>query len=46
MRDSLKDEYGFLKLQDKILEIAVDLDAFCKENEYWIDQTLLVLEIT
>ena len=39
MRDSLKDEYGFLKLQDKILEIAVDLDAFCKEND--IDYCLM-----
>ena len=32
MRDSLKDEYGFLQLQDKILEIAVDFDQFCSEN--------------
>lgn len=29
----LEDTYGFLALQDKILEIAVDVDAFCKEHE-------------
>ena len=32
MRD-LADTYGFLELQDKILEIAVDMDAFCREHE-------------
>ena len=32
MRDSLEDKYNFLELQDKILEIAVDIDAFCEEN--------------
>ena len=32
MRDSLKDEYGFLELQDKILEIAVYIDKLCKDN--------------
>lgn len=32
MRDDLQDEYGFLKLQDKILEIMVYIDEFCKEN--------------
>jgi lipopolysaccharide cholinephosphotransferase len=31
MRD-LEDTYGFLELQDKILEIAVDVDRFCREN--------------
>ena len=33
MRESLDDEYGFLTLQDKILEIAVDFDKFCAEND-------------
>lgn len=33
MRDSLEDKYGFLKLQDKILEIAVYIDKFCYEND-------------
>lgn len=32
MRDDLEDEYGLLKLQDKILEIAVYVDKFCQEN--------------
>ena len=32
MRDCLDDKYGFLELQDKILEIAVDFDKFCSEN--------------
>ncbi|MEA4964575.1 MAG: LicD family protein [Oscillospiraceae bacterium] len=32
MRDNLDDEYGFLLLQDTILEIAVYIDAICKEN--------------
>lgn len=32
MRDCLDDKYGFLELQDKILEIAVDFDKFCTEN--------------
>ena len=33
MRDSLEDKYGFLKLQDKVLEIAVYIDKFCYEND-------------
>ena len=32
MRDDLPDDYGFLKLQDKILEVAVDVDTLCEEN--------------
>lgn len=39
MRDFLSDDYGFLKLQDKILEIAVELDKFCNEND--IDYCLM-----
>ena len=33
VRNDLEDTYGFLKLQDKILEIMVDLDRFCREHE-------------
>ena len=32
MRDGVTDKYGFLKLQDKILEIAVYIDNLCAEN--------------
>lgn len=32
MRNELSDDYGILKLQDKILEIMVYIDLFCKEN--------------
>lgn len=32
VRNGLDDTYGFLELQDKILEIMVDLDRFCAEN--------------
>lgn len=32
MRSDLEDKYGFLALQDKILEIALYIDAFCMEN--------------
>ena len=32
MRDNLDEKYGFLELQDKILEIAVYIDKICKEN--------------
>lgn len=32
MREDLEDEYNILPLQDKILQIAVYLDAFCKTN--------------
>lgn len=39
MRDNLKDEYGFLELQDKILEIMSYIDNLCKENE--IDYCLM-----
>ncbi len=31
MRDDLENSYGFLQLQDKILEIAVYLDQFCQK---------------
>lgn len=33
MRNSCEDKYGFLTLQDKILEIALYIDEFCKNNE-------------
>ena len=39
MRDDLEDSYGFLPLQDKILEIAVDVDRFC--GEYGVDYCLM-----
>ena len=39
MREELPDSYGFLELQDKILEIAVYVDGFCKEND--IDYCLM-----
>lgn len=32
MRPNLEDKYGFLELQDKILEIMVDIDRFCANN--------------
>lgn len=32
MRPNLEDKYGFLELQDKILEIMVDIDHFCLEH--------------
>ena len=32
MRPNLEDKYGFLELQDKILEIMVDIDHFCANN--------------
>lgn len=32
MREDLDPRYGFLELQDKILEIAVYVDKLCKEN--------------
>ena len=32
MRNNLEDTYGFLQLQDKILEIMVFLDYFCRKN--------------
>lgn len=32
MRDNLKDEHNFLPLQDKILEIMVNIDKICKKN--------------
>ena len=32
VRNGLDDKYGFLKLQDKILETMVYLDGFCREN--------------
>lgn len=33
MRDNLNPQYGFLELQDKILEIAVYIDQVCKDND-------------
>lgn len=39
MRESLDPQYGFLELQDKILEIAVYIDKLCKEND--IDYCLM-----
>lgn len=39
MRPNLDDKYGFLELQDKILEIMVDIDHFCKKNN--IDYCLM-----
>ena len=33
MRENLEDTYGFLELQDKILEIMEDLDKFCADND-------------
>lgn len=38
MRRETADDYGFKKLQNKILEIAVDLDELCRRNdiEYYI----------
>lgn len=33
MRDDLQDSYGFLELQDKILEIALYIDDFCKKHD-------------
>ncbi len=32
MREELKDEYGLLKLQDKMLELMVYIDLLCKKN--------------
>ena len=32
VRNELEDTYGILKLQDKILEIMVYIDGFCKEH--------------
>lgn len=39
IRDNLEDKYGFLPLQDKILEIAVYVDDLCKKND--IDYCLM-----
>lgn len=39
MRENLFDEYGLLEIQDKILEIMVDIDNFC--SEYNIDYCLM-----
>lgn len=33
MRDNLEDNYGFLKLQDKILGIMAYIDELCKKND-------------
>jgi len=39
MRDNLEDKYGLLVLQNKILEIAVYIEAFCSEHD--IDYCLM-----
>lgn len=39
MRDGLDTQYGFLELQDKILEIAMYIDSVCKANN--IDYCLM-----
>lgn len=39
IRNNLEDQWGFLELQDKILEIAVYVDKFCEENK--IDYCLM-----
>lgn len=39
MRDNLEDTYGILRLQDKILEIAVYIDSLCEK--YDIDYCLM-----
>lgn len=39
MRQDLEDKYGFLELQDKILEIALYIDSLCKEHD--IDYCLM-----
>ena len=39
MRDNLPDDYGIVKLQDKILEIADYINDFCKEHD--IDYCLM-----
>ena len=38
MRSNLKDDYGLLEIQDKILGIMVDIDRFCENNnvEYFL----------
>lgn len=38
MRPNLKDDYGLLEIQDKILGIMVDIDGFCEKNnvEYFL----------
>lgn len=33
MRNQVEDDYGILKLQNKILEIMVYIDDFCKKND-------------
>ena len=33
VRNDLEDTYGILKLQDKILEIMVYIDKFCKKHD-------------
>lgn len=33
MRDGLDTQYGFIPLQEKILEIAVYVDELCKTND-------------
>lgn len=39
MRDNLNDDYGFLKLQNKILEIMSYVDKLCRDND--IDYCLM-----
>ena len=39
MRDNLPDDYGIVRLQDKILEIAVYINDFC--DRHGIDYCLM-----
>lgn len=39
MRNDLNDNYGIIDLQEKLLEIMVDIDLFC--NRYDIDYCLM-----
>lgn len=39
IRENLQDSYGILELQEKLLEIMVDIDVFC--NKYDIDYCLM-----
>lgn len=39
MRNDLNDDYGIIDLQEKLLEIMVDIDLFC--NRYGIDYCLM-----
>ena len=39
IRNNLRDVYGILDLQERLLEIMVDIDSFCKK--YNIDYCLM-----